>query len=176
MAGQLSSREKVLSIAVGTVVFLLVNYFVVDYFMTNRTRLTTDLARQTGQLKMFEKSAAEKPKWEQREAWLAEKQPKIGSEDSAGVQLLDQVKEVAKTHSVVLNDPAIRVPARKPEYTSVSVEIKTQSSWPALLKFLGELQQPEQFIVIEKANLKRDSKDDTMMQGTFTIAKWFAPK
>ena len=90
--------------------------------------------------------------------------------------MLAQVRELAKKHTVTLNSPEIRVPTRRPEYTSISVEIDTKGPWKSLLAFLRELQTPEQFIVLETANLRTDPSDQTQMHGHLRIAKWFAPQ
>lgn len=176
MSAQLSSREKLLSIGVGTVVFLFVNYFVVGYFLTNRATLNAGFVSKTAQLRTLKTRFAEKPMWEQRDTWLAEKMPKLANDDAAGVQLLDLVKAAAQKHDVKLENTAIRVPGRRPEATAISIEVDSKSSWKSLIALLNELQQPEQFIVIEKANLKKDNVDETQMSGKFTIAKWYAPK
>ena len=176
MSGPLSTRERNLSILVGAIVFLLVTVFVTDYFLKSKARLTADLAVKTRQLRTMQMRSAEKGKWEQRAAWLAAKQPKLVSEERAGGQLLDQIKELAKKHSVLIESPVIRQSVRKPEYTAVGVEIETKSPWSALIAFLGELQTPEQFIVLDSANLKIDGTDATQMRGKFKIARWYAPK
>ncbi len=176
MSAQLSGREKNLSIIVGAVVFLFVTFFVVDYFLKNKARLNADLTAKGRQLKTMQTLSAEKALWEQRVAWLSDKQPKMTNPDSAGVQLLDQVKELAKKHTVLLDNPVIRPPTKKPDYTAIGVEIDTKSSWKAIISFLGELQTPEQFIVLDTANLKIDATDPTQMRGKFKIARWYAPK
>ena len=175
----MSTREKTLSILVGTVALIFVTFFVVDYFLKNKARLTADLASKTRQLKTMQTLSAEKELWVQRDAWLLEKQPKLANQDSAGVQLLDQVKELGKKHTVLIDSPRIQPPAaRKPDlpYIPVGIEIETKSTWRALIAFLSELQTPEQFIVLDSANLKIDATDDTQMRGKFKIARWSAPK
>ena len=176
MIRTMSQREKVLGGIVGLAAFLFLNFLLVDYFLKTRARATADLAARHRQLKNMQALTASKALWEKREAWLNEKQPKLANPDSAGVQLLDQVKQLARKHSVLLDNPAIRIPNPRPEYTSISVEVETKSSWKALIAFLSELQAPEQFIVCESANLARDSTDATLMRGRFRIARWHAPK
>jgi hypothetical protein len=177
MKAQLTQREKVLSLGVGTVALLFVNFFVVDLFLKNKKALDAGISRQTAQLKVTRSRFPEKAEWQQREAWLNEHQPKLVNESSAGVQLLDQVRKLAATHSVSLEDsPVIKVPARRPEYIAASVDVEVTSPWKALVGFVSEMQKPDQFVVLEKANFKIDSKDQTQMRGKFTIAKWYAPK
>jgi hypothetical protein len=174
---QLSSREKTLATIVGLAAFIFVTVLVVDYFLKNQTRLRSELARNTGAIVAMRRQLAERPMWEQREAWLQAKQPKLASSDDvAGGQLLDAVKELAKKNAVQVVTQSLRLPAHLPEYSSISVELETTSTWPSVIGFLRDLQGPEQFIVLEGANLKIDDKDATQMRGSFKIAKWFAPK
>ena len=176
MKAQLTQREKILSIVVGTAAFLFVNYLVVDLFLKNKTALTLGVARQTSQLQLTRARFAEKPMWQEREAWLAAQLPKLANEDSASVQLLDEVKKIAATHAVTIENPQIRPATRRIETTVVSLELEVRSPWKALVGFLGELQKPGLFVVLEKTNLKVDAKDQTQMAGKFTVAKWYAPK
>jgi hypothetical protein len=176
MKATLTQREKVLSIVVGSVAFLFVNYLVVDVFKKNKAALTLGIARQTSQLKLTRARSSEKALWQQREAWLGEQLPKLTNEDSASVQLLDEVKKLAAMHSVTIENPQIRPATRRPEATVVSLEIEVRSPWKSLVGFLGDLQKPGLFVVLEKTSLKVDAKDQTQMAGKFTVAKWYAPK
>ena len=176
MIGQLSTREKNLAIVVSAIAFLFVNFFVIDYFRRNKTALAADLARQKTQLATMKQRFADKPKWEQRDAWLTATLPKAANDDTAGVQLLDRVKDLARKYDVTLEKPAIRIPTRRAEVTAISVDMDVKSSWKGLIQFLSELQQPDQFTVLERANLKIDNADQTRMHGVCTIAKWYAPK
>ncbi|MCX6977808.1 MAG: GspMb/PilO family protein [Verrucomicrobia bacterium] len=176
MSGKLSAREKNLSVLVGTIALLVVTYLIGDYFLKSRARLDATLVTQTRKLAMIEKLNAEKILWEKRDAWVRENQPKLANEDGAGVQLLDLVKELAKKRTVLLENPVIRQPSRKPDYTAVAVEIQLKCSWSSLVGFLGEIQAPERFIVLESVNLKVDPADPTQMFGRLKIARWYAPK
>lgn len=176
MKAQLTQREKVLSIVVGTAAFLFANYLVVDLFLQKKAALTLGIARQSSQLKLTQSRFSEKPLWQERETWLAAQQPPLVNESGASVQLLDEVKKIAATHSVTVENPQLKATARRSESTVVSLDVEVRSPWKSLIGFLGELQKPGAFIVLEKANLKVDAKDQTQMAGKFTIAKWYAPK
>jgi type II secretory pathway component PulM len=176
MNGQMSARERNLVMIVGAIALVFITYFVGDYFLKSRARLLAERDTKARQLKTMEALSAEKPLWEQRDAWLSAKQPKLSNEDTAGVQLLDQIKELAKKHGVMIENPVIGRPNRRPEYTGIGVDIETKSPWSGLIAFLTELQTPDQFIVLELANLKKDAADQTQMRGKFKIARWYAPK
>ncbi len=172
----MTAREKKLSIGVGLVVVLIANYLLIEFFIKNERRLRAEFARKTTELRVKISLLEEKELWDQRDAWVLAAQPKLLNETRAGSDLLDQVKEVAKRNTVLLETPAIGIPERKPLYTSVSVNIETKCSKEAITAFLREMQAPDQFIVFESANLQVDAGDKKEMRGKFRVAKWFAPK
>lgn len=176
MSRPLTSREVVLSWSVGSIVFAGLTWLVVSYFLQTHAQLRQDLSRKQLQVGVMQNLLANTALWEQREAWLRAHQPKLENEATAGVQLLNQVQELARKLSVGVEQPAIGNPERRPQYTAVAVTLETKSTWPALQQFLTQLQGTEQFIVIESANLRKDPQDTTQMRGHFRIAKWFAPK
>ena len=176
MKHRLSSREQKLSVIVGGIVFLFVNYLLIEWGWTTHTRLQAAIAGQKKQLRLISSATGDLASWEKRDAWLQAQQPRLENADTAAVQLLDQIKVVAKNHAVLLENPAIRVSERQPEYVSVSVEIETKSPWTPLIKFLHELQSSGQFVAVESANLKVDASDATQMRGRFRIARWYAPR
>lgn len=177
MSMQMSARERVLAGVVGAAVFLFVTALVVDYFFKNQTRLRAELAQNASAIQVMRNNLAEKPLWAQRDAWVSAKQPRLtSSEDVAGGQLLDLVKDVAKRNAVTIVNQSLRLPAHLAEYSSISVELETTSTWPSIIGFMRELQGPEKFVVFESVILKIDDRDATQMRGNFKIARWFAPK
>ena len=178
MSGSLSSRKKTLSMLVGTIAFMLVTFFVADYFLKHKARLDADLALKARVLRKVQGLSDEKAFYERRDAWLREKQPKLVNEERVRVEFLDQVKELAKKHAVLIDFSEYRPTVRKPElpYVAISIKIKTKSPWGALIAFLGELQTPQQFVAFDKAILKVEDTDQTQMRGEFDIARWYAPK
>ena len=172
---QMSAREKTLAAMVGAVVFVLVNLLLVSHFVKQRAALRTRYTSENMQWKALQVLFAERDLWAKRDAWVQEKQPKLGNEGSAGVQLLDQIKGVAKQFDIVLENPAIGTPAKGKSYRSVPVNIETKCSWEALIKFLAAIQKPDQFIVFESANIRIEPSDPSLMRGKFRIARWYAP-
>jgi Tfp pilus assembly protein PilO len=175
MTRTLSNREKWLAIVVATVLILFAAFFLIERLQQEGTRLRAEIATRTKQLHMMQNLAGELADSEQREAWLQAAQPKLTNPDSAGVQLLNEVKEVARRHGVLLENPAIRPVERHSEYASVAVEVESKSPWKPLIAFQYDLQNPAQFIAVESANLKIDAADPTKLRGRFRISRWFAP-
>jgi hypothetical protein len=171
----LSSREKTLALAVGGIVFIFTNVFLLNLFFDSNNRLHAQLHSKELQLHAMRMLASQETLWRKRDAWLAAKQPKLGNGDNAGVQLMGQIKEAARKNQVLLDHPAIGSPDQRGDYVSVSVQLETRSAWDGILTFLQEMQASEQFIVVESANLKVDDEDHTKIRGHFKVARWYAP-
>lgn len=172
---RLNPRERILSLIVGGAIFLLVNFFVWDTLLGMLSGTRADLASRKALRAQQAVFLKERKMWEKRDAWLQKNQPTLKSPAEAST-LLDQVKEIAGKHSVLLENPQIGTGDTNPNYQSVSASIETKSPWPPLVRFLYDAQRPEAFVVFESVNLQIDSADPTQMKGKFKIARWFLPK
>ena len=173
---QLNSREKLLVGVIGGVLFLLINLFLLSRFFHSQADLRNLAVQKANNLEMMEALCKTRDMWTKRDEWLGQKQPKLVNESSAGVQLLDFLKDNAKKAEVTLENPAIGSPTKSSSAISVPVSIETKSSWESLIRFLNSVQQPDQFIVFETANLQIDATDQSQMRGRFKITRWYAPK
>jgi len=171
----LTRSEKTLSLVVGSLAFLLFNLLLGSFFLNQNARLHADFIAKSDELKKLQVLYSERDRWGKREGWLQKKQPKLENENRAGVELLDQVKQIAKSNEVLLDNPGLGVLDKKPFYKSVPVNIETKSSWPQLIAFLRSIQQPDQFLVLEKANVQIDSGDPSAIRGKFTVSRWYLP-
>jgi len=173
---QLTSREKTLVGVVGGIFFLLINLFLVTRFLHSQADLRRLATQKSDNLQMMEALCKTRDTWTQRDQWLSQKQPKLTNESSAGVQLLDYLKDIAKKSEVTLENPSFGALAKSSSAISVPVNIETKSSWESLIRFLTTVQQPDQFIVFETATLQTDPTDQSQMRGKFKVARWYAPK
>jgi hypothetical protein len=172
---KMTPRERWLAAAVAGTLFLIVNLFALKLFMTKQAALRSDLASKNLQMTALETLSAQRNLWTKRDAWLQARQPALASREMAGVELLDQVRTLAKKSEVTILNPSIGAFERTPSYQGAPITTETKSSWASLIRFLGALQTPENFVAIENADLKIDPEDNTAMHGTFTLAKWYAP-
>ena len=172
---RMNARERVLSLIVGGALFLLVNYIIWSWLLGTLEQTRTDLAARKSARAQQSVFLKERSMWEKREAWLKKNQPVLKGPGEAST-LLDQLKEIAGKHNVLIENPNLGGVDPTPTHQSTSVSIETKSPWPPLVRFLHDVQQPEKFVVFESVNLAIDSADPTMMRGKFKIARWFAPK
>lgn len=172
---QLTRSERTLALIVGVVAFILLNLLLVSHFVKRQTQLRADLLSKTAQLKALQVLFSEQSRWAARDSWVTQNQPKLANESGAGVQLLDQIKQIAKSNDVLIENPGWGAPEKSQYYRSVPVNIETKSSWPSLIAFLRSVQQPDQFLVFENANVQIDPGDPAMMRGKFKVARWCMP-
>ncbi len=175
MAANLSKRELTLAVAVAGIIFLLVNLALLRLVTQSRTRLMSDLETRRQELISLRTFAGDSELWAQRDAWLTAKQPPAENLEGAGVQLLEEIKQLAQQQNVLLEKPDLQGVESNAVATVVPVTLETKSTWPALVDFLRTLQTPERFIVVQSADLRQDPEDKTQMRGKFRIARWFAP-
>ncbi len=173
----MTAREKKLSIMVGTVVALIVNYLLLEFFFTNESKLRTSYLRKTNELQTFQALLQEKESWEKRIAELEASQPVLTNEIRAPSALLDQIKEIALKQNITLEEPVLGAVMKRPYYTAVTTNFETKTTWEALCTFLRDIQAPNQFIVFDNVTIQVDSSDKTLHRAKFQgVAKWYAPK
>jgi hypothetical protein len=171
---RLNPRERILSAIVAAVVFLLLNWIVWSKLLGSLDQARTDLAARRDTRKVQEVFIRERTLWEKRAQWLTEHQPALKGPGEAST-LLDQIKQIAGKHNVVIENPAIGTSDATPERQAVFASFEVKSPWPPLVKFLYDVQQPESFVVFESITLSIDPADNTAMRGKMKAARWFAP-
>ena len=91
--------------------------------------------------------------------------------------LLDQLKQVAQKHNVLIENPAIGSGDSTPNYQAVFASIETKSPWPPLVHFLYDAEQPKSCEVFESVSLAIDPyRSDDGDAGQIQNPRWFAPK
>jgi hypothetical protein len=171
---RLSQRERYLSAIVGGGLFLLINWLIWSKLLSSMDQARTDLAARRNTRKMQEVFIRERTLWDKRAQWLKEHQPALKGPGEAST-LLDQIKQVAGKHNVVIENPAIGTSDVTPERQAVFASFEVKSPWPPLVRFLYDIQQPESFVVFESITLNIDPADPTAMRGKMKLARWFAP-
>ena len=171
---RLNQRERVLSAAVAGVIFLLLNWYIWGKLFGALDQARGDLAARQNTRKVQDVFIRERSLWEKRAQWLKEHQPVLKGPGEAST-LLDQVKEIAGKHNILIENPAIGTSDATPDRQAVFASFDVKSPWPPLVRFLYDVQQPESFVVFENFTLNIDPADPTMMRGKMKLARWFAP-
>ena len=172
----MNKREKLLLTVTAAVIGVLVNFYLIKFFLSNRADLTRQLATTQMKIETLKKRETERELWAKRDAWLNEKLPVLGDSDVASKALRESVLDIAKKHTVTLEAPAPSNPVNQPGHISLAVKFDAKAPWDAMFNFLYELQGPEKFIAIENCEIKVNREDKTQLRASLTIARWYAPK
>ena len=172
---RMTPRERKLALLVAGALFLLINLLVWGKLFGVLGNARTELALRKATRAEQSAYIKERDLWARRDQWLKQHQPTLKSAVEAST-LLDQVKEIAGKHNVLIENPAIGAGDSTPDHESVFASFETKSPWPPLVHFLFDVQQPEAFVVFESVQLHIDTADPTTMRGRFKIARWFVPE
>ncbi len=171
---RMSQRERIMTLAVAGILFLLINIFIWRWLLGTISGSRSELATRKATRSEQTVYMRERELWAKRDQWVQKTQPTAkGAEEASN--LLEQLKQIAGKYNIVIENPAIGSGESTPNHQAVFASIETSSHWPELVHFLYDLQQPDAFIVFESVNLAVDGNDATMMRGKFKIARWFAP-
>ena len=171
---RMNTRERVLSWIVAGALIVLLNFLILSWLFGALGRARIELAGRKSARTEQALYIKERDLWTKRDQWIQQHQP-ILKDPAEASTLLDQLKQIAGKHSVLIENPAIGAGETTPYHQTVFASIETKSQWPPLVHFLYDVQQPDAFVVFETVNLAIDSNDPTMMRGKFKIARWFAP-
>jgi len=171
---RLTRRERILIYIIVGVLFVVGNLTLLTSLKNRHIRLKADLAQKRTEIQAMKVILAESDQWTARQKWLTANQPRLTNPEQTRVQLLEQIKEVARAHEVLLESPELGDLEVQSAYRSVSVQVTTKGSWASTVQFLHAMQQPDRFIVFETANIQIDPGNASRMSCKFKIAKWYA--
>src|SRR5947207_1306303 len=103
---RLNPRERRLSAIVGGIIFLLLNWYIWGKLLGALDHARTDLVARQNTRKVQEVFIRERALWDKRAQWLKQNQPTLKGPGEAST-LLDQIKQVAGKHNVLIENPAI---------------------------------------------------------------------
>jgi hypothetical protein len=115
----------------------------------------------------------EKDKWEQRSAWLAEKQPEYTKRSEADLTLLNLVRDSAANNGITLDNVQPQEPSEKLGLTSSTMVVQAKADLAALLKWLHAIQEPTSFISIPAITIVPNEEDTSQVIVNMTLQKWF---
>ncbi|MDZ4287199.1 MAG: hypothetical protein U0984_04535 [Prosthecobacter sp.] len=115
---------------------------------------------------------AEKDSWEQRSAWLQQKQPMYTKRSEADLTVLNLIRDSASSHSVTVQVQPME-PSERPGMTSSSMTVEAKGDLAAVLKWLHGIQEPNTFISIPALSMVPNEEDTSQVIVNMTVQKWF---
>ena len=178
---RLSRRERMLTLLVGGAVFVILNLAALRFLLGAYSDLSSRYAEDRRNLLLLRALAGEQDTWTQRNEWLKATQPILTNRDRAGTALYEQLQGIARARQVIVSTLQIKplgtaaAPASEGVPQIVSVEGDTQGNWQETVRFLAEIQKPENFLVFDQASLHTSPTDARVLRCHFLVSKWYAP-
>ena len=178
---RLSRRERLLTLLVGGAVFVILNLAAIRFLLSTYSDLSDRYAEGRRNLLLLRALAGEQDTWNQRNDWLKSTQPVLTNRNRAGTALYEQLQGMARARQVIVSSLQIKAldattaPPVDGAPQVVSVEGNTQGDWQQTVRFLAEIQKPENFLVFDQASLRTSPTDARQMQCHFLVSKWYAP-
>jgi hypothetical protein len=114
----------------------------------------------------------ETEQWKQRQSWIDEKQPPLGDEGDAKASVLDHVQKGARANKLEILEQSLDDVQRTAGGTRVNVSVKVKGGMEDLVKWLTNLQRPDDFYAVTLFSLKAD-QDQKSFDCTLQIARFF---
>jgi len=156
MLKNFSPRERNLALALGTIVFLVLNLI----FMPRLLAYTREARRKQAELQAkatAAKSWVEREAyWNRRKEWIEKTEPaaKAAREDSA--RQFEELQALARQYGLKIADVQLLQLDAAEFYHPVGARFAVSGPWPELVKFVSGLQNPDRFNVIPRFSVKSD--------------------
>ena len=174
MIAQMSKREKAMATVVGVVLAVVLNFFLVKFFVGKLREFNLQQTVAGSGIDFLKKQETERALWSERDAWLNNNMGVVGDPQVASRQLSEAIRDSARKHTVTLEVPNAGVPGKQAAYTSLPLRIEAKAEWKSMFEFISDLQAPGNFHVFEQLELRVDPADKTKLRASMTLAKWFS--
>ncbi|GEP42903.1 hypothetical protein [Brevifollis gellanilyticus] len=111
--------------------------------------------------------------WQQRSAWLAEKQPVLDTPGKAITNVIALADELASKHSIEI---PIKQPNEAVERAGMSaavVTLKVEGEMKPVMNWLLELQQPTNFVSVPAMTITPNEENPQKIEVNMRVEKWF---
>ncbi|HYF34591.1 MAG TPA: hypothetical protein VD994_04815 [Prosthecobacter sp.] len=169
----MNKREQILAIGLGVAVIAGGAFLGLTQLKTWKQKVDQrSLSLDTRQLEA-EELLSEKDLWEQRSAWLAEKQPEFTKRSEADLTMLNLIRDTAGSHDVTIDQIQPQTPNERLSQVSSTYQVQVTADLAAILKWLHAIQEPNSFIDIPALTMIPNDQDTAKVTVSMTIQKWF---
>src|ERR1700736_1886420 len=128
---RMNRRERLLSLAVASLIFLLLNLFIWSRLLGAISIARADLATRQANRKEQAIFMKERAVWKKRDDWLHQHHPNLKNAGEAQTGLLHDLKQVASKYDILIETPAIGSGEATPNLRRVFASIDAKSPWRA---------------------------------------------
>ena len=155
-------NERMLSIAVGTCVFLLANLFGVRWVANEMRTWRRNITRLQGEVATARQVVQEAPYWHARQDWMNAHPLPAYDENQSLATLMQDLPAGIKRHN-------LKIEGQQPVGTEVNgslavveIDFKLEGRLEDIVRWLHSIQQPGQYFIVRNFVLKQTQGRNTM--------------
>lgn len=167
-----TKNEKILLSILVAMVFAGGNYFGYRWLSQKQSSLQLAYLQLEGDQLDAKHDLEESPLWAQRQAWIHDHEPALTDEGQDHAAVLNYVKKGADDNNLKVLEQSLNDVEHGAAGTRMNVSIKVKGSMQDLVKWLADLQKPDQFYAVSSFSLLAD-QDQKSMVCTLRIARYF---
>jgi hypothetical protein len=165
-------NEKVLLALLVTILFLTGNWYAYKWFAAKQSALHATAVDLQDAQDSATTALQEIPTWQQRKAWVNDKEPPLGDEGEAKAAVLESVQKGARANKLEIVEQSLNDVQPGAGGARVNVSLKVKGSMQDLVNWLTALEKPDDFYAVTLFSLKADT-DQKSFDCTVQIARYF---
>jgi len=169
----MTASEQRLALALGIVVLGGMAFIGLTKLKVWKQRVDTHSMETESRRAEADELLAKQDFWNQRSAWLSDKQPPFIKAGDASTAILNLVDELATKHSVKITQKQLTEANERPNLTSANVTLEVRGEMKPVLAWLYDLQQPGSFIVIPAMTVTPNEEETAEVIVNMSVQKWF---
>jgi len=170
----ISSREKRLLVVLGVVVFGIINFFVLQYLWGQHKTLSGQLSQARDETTLLEAEVQDIKELKSRDTWLSQQQKLMPNQDLANEQLLTKVQSATRG-DVIVENVQFRGLTDGGHYKGMGMAFRANAQWKPLLRFLYELQSPENQVTFTRLEIKANRNEKSKVIAEADIVDLYQP-
>ena len=170
-----TQRDKILLLILVATLFVVGNYFGYRWLAKKEADLKLIEANLKADEAEGKVALLQANTWAQRKEWITAHQPTMGDEGETKSDVLNHVLKGARDNKLEVLDQNLNDVQRGAAGTRVNVTVRVKGSTENLVKWLADLENPEEFYAVSTFSLKAD-QDQKSMVCALKIARYFKEK
>ncbi len=169
----MKANEQRLALALGVVLIGGIAFIGLTKLKTWKQRVDTRAMEMETRRAEADELLTRKEFWDQRSAWLSEKQPVYTKAGEATTSVLNLVDELATKHGIKVPLKQPTEPSEQPGLISANVTLEVRGEMKPVLQWLYDLQQPTGFITVPAMTITPNEEDKAEIIVNMNVQKWF---
>ncbi len=154
MMKNFSPQERKLALALGLIVFLIINLIFLPQLLTYNKAAKKKRSELQAQIAAAKDWVEQKAYWTQRKEWLEKTEPSVNTAREDSAAQFEELQAAARHHGLTITEVQLLQLDSTEFYQPVGARFVASGPWPGLVKFISGLQNPQLFNVIPRFSVR----------------------